>query len=55
MHEAAELQAIAWQAHETAAAEIHAIMKLLTDGAQIENGPLVYDSELKMVRTRKIG
>ena len=55
MRVAAEYQALAWQANDIALSEIQAIAIDLKHGATVETGPLVYDAELKMARTRRVG
>jgi hypothetical protein len=52
--EAAELQAVAWQAQEVAHEAIAAIKRDLGKGAAVELGDLEFNARLGMVRTRKV-
>lgn len=51
--EASEFQATVWIAERLAREKVQAIEARIKQGAAIEDGPLHFDAELQMVRTRK--
>lgn len=50
---ASDLQAMEWQTARLAHRAIEQIERRLLEGAALEDGPLYFDGELKMVRTRR--
>lgn len=50
---ASQLQAAAWQAEQTAQEAVLRIESRLRNGARFEDGDLVFDEELRMVRTKR--
>lgn len=54
LRRAAELQAVAWQAHQAAHDAIAAIKRDLERGATVESGGLEFHEGLGMVRTKKV-
>lgn len=50
-----ELQAAAWKTEQLAHAAALDMARRLKLGAQLEDGPLTFDPERQMVRTRKLG
>jgi len=55
IRQASVLQAIAWRAERRAHQYITALERRMERGAPVEEGPLAFDRELEMVRTRKTG
>jgi hypothetical protein len=53
--EISRLQAAAWQAHRLAVQATDQLERRLRHGATVEDGQLAWDSELGMVRSRKVG
>ena len=53
LQELEALQRLSWQAHMDASQKAGEIMRRLNAGAELENGPLFFDLDLKMARTRK--
>lgn len=47
------MQRAAWQAHESAVTRAAEIARRIRLGAAIERGPLSFDAELRMARSRK--
>lgn len=54
IREASALQAIAWKSERRAHQYISALERRLERGASVEEGPLHFDKDLQMVRTRKM-
>lgn len=55
LKEAADLQAAVWMSERAAHLAIERLRARLFHGASIEDGALVFDRELKMVRHRRAG
>lgn len=55
IRQASVLQAIAWKANRRASQYINTLERRMERGALIEEGPMHFDKDLEMVRTRKIG
>jgi hypothetical protein len=53
LNEISHLQAVEWQAARAAHRSIEKLERRLLEGASLEPGPLVFDRDLKMVRTRR--
>lgn len=49
-----ELQSAAWKAEQIAHDAAGDIKRRITSGATVEDGPLAFDTERRMVRTRKV-
>jgi hypothetical protein len=50
-----DLQASVWQVERAVHLAVERLRARLFQGASLEDGPLVFDQELKMVRRRKTG
>jgi hypothetical protein len=50
----AELQAAEWRLQQAVARKAMEIDTRIAHGATVEDGPLVFDGELKMARTAKV-
>ncbi len=55
LKESAELQATAWLAEKQAREKVQSLERRLREGATVEPGPMEFDMELQMARTRKTG
>jgi len=53
--EISRLQASAWQAHRLAVKATEKLERRMRHGAAVEDGALAWDSELGMVRRKRLG